>query len=368
MRVLYIYNVSRFFCSHRLVLAKKLINDGHEVYLICNVLNNNERKIIKELGVHLYELHLKRGFTNILIDVYHLIKIRKIVNEIDPFITEIATIKPIIIAGFFYKFNKRKVVFWLSGMGYIFTSQNMFVLILKRFIIKYYKFIFNNKNSKVIVENSEDQSYLVNKNVISKLQSFVLPGSCMELKNISFVKEPKKIKIVMASRLLWNKGVKDFIEAIKILKNKNLDCDFLLAGMTDDNPTSVPIETIKKWERKGYITYLGFVKDVISLYQKSNIICLPSFREGLPKALVEAGACSRSSVTTDVTGCRNIISNNFNGLLVPVNNPKELANALYFLILNSDKRILMGKNARKHVEKNFTHEIFYEKLNKVYFK
>ena len=99
----------------------------------------------------------------------------------------------------------------------------------------------------------------------------------------------------------------------------------------------------------------------------SNIICLPSFREGLPKVLVEAGACSRASITTDVTGCRNIISNNFNGLLVPVNNPLKLANAIQHLIENSEKRFLLAKNARKHIEENFTHKVFFEKIKNIYF-
>ncbi len=367
MKILYIYNISWFFCSHRLLSAKKLIKEGNDVYLICKIANKNDEIIIKEAGIKLYEINFKRGFSNILIDFFHLIKIGKIVNKIDPFITEIATIKPIIIAGLFYRFNKRKVVYWLSGLGYIFTSKKIIIKILKKIIIKIYKIIFNNSSSKIILENIEDQNFLINKKVISKLKSYVLPGSCVELEKYSYVKEPKKIKVLMPSRLLWNKGVGDYIEAIKILKEKNLECDFLLAGMTDDNPTSVPIITIQKWEKKGYIKYLGYVKDIIPLFQKSNLICLPSYREGLPKSLVEAGACSRASITTNVIGCRNIISNDFNGLLVEVNNSLELSNAIYQLVKNEKKRKLLAKNARKYVEKNFTHQIFYKRLKNIYF-
>ena len=367
MKVLYIYNISWFFCSHRLNLAKKLINEGNDVYLICKVDNENDRKRITDAGIKLYNVNFKRGFSSILIDFFHLIKIRKIINKIDPYVTEIATIKPIIISGFLYKFNSRKVIFWLSGLGYIFTSQNLFIKILKQIIIKIYKYIFKNKKSKVIIENIEDKNFMINLKVFSDLQSYVLPGSCVELKNYLYVKEPLKLKIVMASRLLWNKGVGDYIDAIKIIKSKNLDCEFLLAGMTDDNPTSVPIETIKNWENKGYIKYLGFTNDIISLFQMSNIICLPSFREGLPKVLVEAGACSRASVTTDVTGCRNIISNNYNGLLVPANNSLKLANAIQYLIQNPQKRFLLANNARRHVQENFTHKVFLKKIKNIYF-
>jgi hypothetical protein len=211
MKVLYVYNISWFFCSHRLLLSKKLINEGNEVYLICKVADENDRKKITDAGIKLYNVNFKRGFSSILIDFFHLIKIRKIINKIDPYVTEIATIKPIIIGGFLYKFNSRKVIFWLSGLGYIFTSQNLFIKILKQIIIKIYKYIFNNQKSKIIVENIEDQSFLINKNVLSNINSFVLPGSCVELKQYYFVNEPKKIKIVMASRMLWNKSVGDFI-------------------------------------------------------------------------------------------------------------------------------------------------------------
>jgi glycosyltransferase involved in cell wall biosynthesis len=168
--------------------------------------------------------------------------------------------------------------------------------------------------------------------------------------------------------MLWDKGIGDYIEAIKILQNRKIECTFLLAGNTGfDNPSSIPIEIITLWEKRGYIKYLGFVTDIISLYQNSNIICLPSYREGLPKTLVEAGACSRVSVTTDVPGCRNIISNSFNGYVVPVKNPLELANALDRLINNPNERFLMATNARKHIELNFTYHVFYKRLNHIYF-
>ena len=367
MKILYIYNVSFFFCLHRLVLAKKLIKDGNDVHLICKVTNDNDRRTILEAGIKLYDLNLKRGFWGILMDFLQLIKIRKTLSEINPNVTEIATIKPVIITGLLFKFNNKKVVYWLSGLGYVFTSEKKTIKILKYLVIKLYKFIFNNKNAKVILENIEDQMFLINKNVISKSQSFVLTGSCVEIEKYSYVKEPTKIKVVLASRMLWDKGIGDYIEAIKILQSRKIECDFLLAGMTDENPSSIPIERIKFWEQSGYIKYLGFVKDIISLYQNSNIICLPSFREGMPKTLVEAGACSRASVTTDVPGCRNIITNNFNGHVVPAKNPLELANALAQLINNPNERFLMANNARKHIELNFTHHIFYKKINNIYF-
>lgn len=367
MKILYIYNISWFFCSHRLVTAKKLIQEGNDVYLICKIANESDRKIINKSGIKLYEISFNRGFSNLLIDFYHLIKIRNLVNKINPSVSEIATIKPIIIAGLFFKLSKRNVVYWLSGLGFIFTSNKLLIKILKQIIIKFYSFIFDNNSSKIILENIEDQNYLIKKNVIKKNQSYVLPGSCVELKKYTFVNEPKKIKILMPSRLLWNKGVGDYINAIKILKNKNIRCEFLLAGMTDDNPTSVPISTIRNWESKGYIKYLGYVKNIIPVYQNSNIICLPSYREGLPKSLVEAGACYRASVTTNVIGCRNIISNNFNGLLVKVNDPLDLSKAIYDLIKNSTKRKRLAYNARKYVEKNFTHKLFYKKLLTIYF-
>ena len=191
--------------------------------------------------------------------------------------------------------------------------------------------------------------------VLSKNKVRLIRGSGVKLEKFFNFEENTGVPVVcFAARLLIDKGVYDFISAARILKKRGITSRFLLAGDLDTkNPSGIKINDLNKIKEEGYVEIIGFQDDIPKLYEMSHIICLPSYREGLPKTLIEAAAASRAVVTTDVPGCRDAIIPNKTGILVPVRNSFALANAIQELIENKDKRLLMGRAGRELAEKDF---------------
>ena len=175
------------------------------------------------------------------------------------------------------------------------------------------------------------------------------------------------INVCFASRLLRDKGLYEFVIAARLLKERGIRAKFFVAGELDlNNPTGISRDDLNKLKKNKYVEILGFQKDIPKLYSNSHIVCLPSYREGLPKSLIEAAAAGRAIVTTDVPGCRDTIIPNRTGLLVPVKNSYKLADALQWLIENPKKRIAMGKAGRKLAEKNFLVDNIVQNHLKIY--
>ena len=181
----------------------------------------------------------------------------------------------------------------------------------------------------------------------------LIKGSGVNLRDFTNLEEPTGIPVVcFAARLLRDKGVNEYFLAAKLIKERGINAKFLIVGDLDSkNPSGLDLKDLKKLKSQKIVKFLGYINDIPKLYSRSNIICLPSYREGLPKSLVEAAAASRAVVTTDVAGCKDAIIPNKTGILVPVRDHKKLANALQWLIQNPQKRISMGKEGRKFAEK-----------------
>ena len=226
---------------------------------------------------------------------------------------------------------------------------------LRLLLYPLYKLAFNHANQKIIVQNEDDLKALIQWGVLKGSKTRLIKGSGVELKKFKNLNEPEGIPtICFAARLIKDKGVFEFVAAAKILKEQGVKARFLLAGDLDtNNPSGLSADDLNKLKNKGFIEIMGYYKDIASLYAKSNIICLPSYREGFPKSLIEAAAASRTVVTTDVPGCRDAIIPNKTGLLVPVEDSLKLAEALRWLIENPKKRITMGRAGRKLAEKEF---------------
>ena len=220
-----------------------------------------------------------------------------------------------------------------------------------------YKFAFRNERKVVIFQNTSDQDILSNIVKLSKADSALIKGSGADLSVYSYQQEPvgsKKV-VSMACRLLKEKGVYEFIHAAKIIKEKFSEIEFWLIGNVDlDNPNSVSQKEIDTWVQQGIIKAFGHRDDIPQLFSQSHVITMPSFYgEGVPKVLIEAAACGRAIVTTDNPGCRDAIINEETGLLVPIKDAKALADALLDLLLDKDRRVLMGFKAREYAVNEF---------------
>ncbi len=256
----------------------------------------------------------------------------------------------------------------MSGLGTIFINENFKYKFLRLFLYPFYKLAFKHINQKVIFQNEDDLKVLVKWGILNPSKTKLIKGSGVQIDHFTELEEPEGIPtICFASRLIKEKGIYEFIDAARLLIARGIKVKFYIAGNLDKNNPSTLIDNyINSLKQESYVHLLGYHDDIPSLYSKSNIICLPSYREGLPKSLMEAAAASRAVVTTDTPGCRDAIISNKTGILVPVKDSKKLADAFQWLIENPQRRIRMGKAGRKLAEKEFTIEKIVEKHINIY--
>lgn len=246
----------------------------------------------------------------------------------------------------------------ISGLGTVFVDRDQKRAWIRRGVEWLYKLALGHPNAKVIFQNPDDLAALTDMGAVSKDKSALIRGSGVSLASCPMRPEPEGVPVVtMAARLLRDKGVEQFVEAARLLRARGVIAQFWLAGSPDPgNVTSVSRMTVDEWLAEGVVTPLGHVGDVAGLFAKSNVVVLPSYREGLPKVLIEAAACGRAVVTTDVPGCRDAITPDVTGLLVPVRDAQKLADAIEVLIENPVRRVAMGKQGRALAEREFTIE------------
>ncbi|MDA8612538.1 glycosyltransferase family 4 protein [Candidatus Pelagibacter bacterium] len=368
-KLLILVNDLSFFISHRLPIAEAALTEGFEVVIGYGEQGNTDPKLLEKKGFKINFIPMYRGSINPLKNLITFFYIWNFFKKEKPDIVHLITIKPYLYGGVICRLtNIPGVVSAVSGLGTLFISKNLKVKFLLLLLYPIYKLAFNHKNQIVIVQNEDDLKELVNWGVLNVSKTKLLRGSGIDLKKFSNFEEPKGTPIVcFAARLLKDKGVYEFVSAARLLKKQNFQVRFWLAGSLDsNNPAGLNNSDLKTLKEEGCVEILGYQKDIPKLYANSHIICLPSYREGLPKSLIEAAAASRSIVTTDVPGCREAIIPNKTGLLVPVKDFQKLTEAIRWLIEHPQERIAMGKEGRKYAEKEFPIEKIVQNHMNIY--
>lgn len=353
-KLLFIVNVDWFFASHRLPITIAALKEGYEVHVACGI--TDKKEYLESLGLIIHPINLSRGSTGIAQEFKSFRDIFKVLISVKPDIIHFVTIKPVLYGGIASRLlSVKNRVFSISGMGYVFTSKKKKISILRFFILRLYRLALGGTTSRVIVQNTDDRDILTRYNVIEESQETLIRGSGVDMNTHTFAKEPNGVPVVvMASRLLKDKGVLEFIEAAKILQKKDILTKFKLYGDIDiHNPASLTRNEVNEIKKEGIVEVHGYTDDIAKVFSSSNIIVLPSYREGLPKVLIEAAACGRAVVTTDVPGCRDAIEANETGLLVKVKESEPLAEAIEKLLEDKTLREQMGKAGRELAEKEF---------------
>ena len=344
-----------FFISHRLDLAITAKNMGYNVKVAFGELDGDIKRLT-DRGIDSFHTPIQRGGTNLLKDIKSLYSVWSLFRKVRPDIVHLVTIKPYLYGGIMARLTRVScVVSAVSGLGSVFIHKNSGSRFLRLLLYPIYRLAFNHFNQRVIVQNEEDGKVLVELGVLNPQKIRLIKGSGVRLEKFTQLDEPNGIPVVcFAGRLLHDKGIYEFVTAARLLKKRGVQARFCLAGDLDiKNPTGLNIEDLNSLREDENVEVLGFKKDIATLYAKSHIICLPSYREGLPKSLIEAAAASRAIVTSDVPGCRDSIIANKTGLLVPVKNPIKLADALQWLIEHPKERIAMGRAGRQLAEREF---------------
>ena len=258
----------------------------------------------------------------------------------------------------------------ISGLGYLFIAQGWKSSIRQKILLWGYRAILHSKKVWILFQNPDDQALFAQHKIIHPQHISIIKGSGVDLQQFAFSAIPKgKIKIILVARMLWDKGVGEFVKAATVLKQQGVDADFLLVGSVDlGNPKSISIEQLEQWSKSGVVKWLGERADIPQLVAKSHIAVLPSYREGLPKSLIEAAAVGRPIVTTNVPGCREVVKEGENGFLVPARDAKKLAAAIKKLTNNPKLLITMGKKSRLMAEQEFSIQKVISKTLALYSK
>ena len=369
IKLLILINDLSFFCSHRLPIAEAAKENAFDVVIGYGELGGANPKELEKKGFKVCSVPIKRGTINMFKDLQSLFYIWRFFKREKPDIVHLVTIKPYLYGGIIARMiGIPGLVSAVSGLGTLFVHQDLKSNFLRLLIYPMYRLAFNHRNQIVIVQNQEDTKVLARWSKLSSTKVRLLKGSGVQLKNFFKLEDPTGMPVVcFASRLLVDKGVYEFVSAARLLKEKGIQARFFLAGNLDtQNPTGITNKDLKKIKEDKYVEVLGYQNDVISLFSRSHIICLPSYREGFPKVLIEAAAAGRAVVTTDVPGCRDAIIPDKTGLLVPVRDDVALANAIQDLIKNTEKRKTMGIAGRELAEKEYKIENIVKAHLKIY--
>jgi len=366
-RILFIVHTPEFFISHRLPVAIGAREVGYEVLIATGP--GVSKDIFLKYGFQHFEIPMSRRGKVIFEELYTIFLIYKLFKKLKPDLIHLVAIKPVLYGGIVARLLDIPTVFAISGLGTVFSDLKKGKL--TRFIVAaLYKFAFTRQRIEVIFQNLEDQKKLISITNIDKARCHLIKGAGVDLQTFPHTIEPVSdcVNITMASRLILEKGIKEFIAAAKIIHQKNISVKFTLVGAIDDgNPNHIKLDTLLSWCQNARVEYLGHVNDVVSLFCRSHIIVLPSYYgEGLPKVLIEAAAIGRPIVTTDHPGCRDAIIENKTGLLVPAHDAKALADALLVLCENKRMRHQMGSDARKYAIREFDINTVIQKHIKIY--
>ncbi len=367
IKILFFVSVDWFFYSHflhRAVAAKKA---GYDVALVSKF--DRHRGIIEASGIRTIPIKLERRSLNPFTAAVAALQMIRIYRHERPDIVHQVAIKPILIGGLASAFwRSHRTVNAIVGMGYIFTGNDPISRVVRPFVRLGLRFLLNPVGSKVVFENKDDLEDFVDAGAVRKQDAILIRGAGVEPCEYWLDSQRAMPPLtIMVARLLWDKGVADFVDAIKILRGRGVPGRFLVVGEADKgNPACIDEATLQRWKDDGIAEFLGHRSDVAALLSQSHVACLPSHREGLPKSLLEAMAAGLPCVTTDTPGCREVVRNEDNGLLVPVRSPSDLADALERLLRNKDLREQMGARGRIRVANEFATEIIVTETMNLY--
>ena len=346
------------FLSHRLSLAQSAINTNFDVTVFTKV-NKLEEKI-KEKGINVINVNFVRTSKFPLIDILNIIKLVFIFRRERPDIVHNVALKTILIgsiAGLFVK--NLTIINAYTGLGYVFSSNQFQAKIIRLFIKPIFYLLTKKYNYWSIFQNSDDSNLFDSLGLIERERSVIIRGSGVDTNEFLQTTDINNIPVVMlASRMLWDKGVEEFVKAAKRAHEEKLKAKFILVGDVDnDNPMSIPISTIMQWSNEANVIWEGHCNDMPKKLSDASIVCLPSYREGLPKVLLEAAAIGRPLIGTDVPGCREIVRNGENGILVKLKDVDSLYEAIKLLVSDQQMRQSMGKRSREIVESELSSDI-----------
>lgn len=354
VKIIYFANTDWYLYNFRINLAQAMRERGHEVVLMSPPGEYGER--LQAAGFRWIEFPLSRKGVNPLIEMGVLNRLTDVYTQENPDLVHHFTVKCVTYGSLAAKrAGVPHIVNAVTGLGHVFVENGLPVRLLRLIVRGLYRRAM--RQTQVIFQNPDDQRLFQEMGLVNESHSTLIRGSGIDMNRFVPLPEPETSTplVVLPARILWNKGVGEFVEAAHILRSEGVPARFALVGVADSgNPAAVSLVQLGEWQKEGVVEWWGWQEHIEAVFAMAHIVCLPSYREGVPRVLAEAAACSRALVTTDVPGCREVVRDGENGFLVPPRDASALADALRKLIKDAHLRRRMGQRGREIAAAEFS--------------
>jgi len=354
-KLLYLVSEDWYFLSHRLPMARAARDAGYQVHVATRVVGGAAD--IEREGFALHPIPWRRGSTSPMAALVTIRAVRALYRRIKPDIVHHVAFAPAVLGSLAALGLPMQKLDALAGLGFVFTSNTAKARLLRPFADYLLRFLLTRPGTTALVQNPDDKATVARLGVADG-RIALIAGSGVDVDHLIPLAEPEApFTVGFVGRLLYDKGVQVLVHAQKLLRERGTPVRVLLAGAPDpSNPASIPEGTLARWRKIEAISLLGHVRDVRTVWSQCHIAVLPSRREGLPKSLIEAAACGRAMIASDVPGCREVVRPGVTGLLVPADDPAALADAIAQLMRDADLRTLYAHNARRIAIDEFSSE------------
>lgn len=351
MKILILGTVPNDLLNFRAQLIKDIIKKNNEVIASSSKLNSSSTDHVDRLGISYEPIFLNRHGLNLIGDIKTLLSLFKLFKKIKPDLILAHGIKLVIWGGI--SANLRNIPFYalITGLGFAFQGKSLKRRLLTRLVSFLYKLSLRNSKA-VIFQNQDNRALFIEKGIVPSSKTYLVDGSGVDIKKFDFTERPKTyISFLLISRLLGEKGLREYAAAAKIVKDRFPNAKFGIVGTEDASLDAISLEEVASWS--DYVTYHGPTDDVRPFINNCHVYVLPSYHEGLPRSTLEAMSMGCPILTTNASGCKETVIDGVNGYMVPVGSTKELAEKMIWFIENQDKIPTMGKESRMIVENRF---------------
>jgi glycosyltransferase involved in cell wall biosynthesis len=354
-KVLMITSSVRSFINFRYHLIKDFINKGYRV-IACATPNHTDKNtfdLLQEIGVKYIPIQIENTGLNLFFDLRTVYNLFRLIKKEQPDLIFNYTIKPVIYGSIAARLAKIDSVYsTITGLGYIFLGDTLKIGVLRLIVKRMYAFTLK-FNKKIFFQNPDDLNLFISSKIVDKSKTVLINGSGVDIDYYVSAPFPENCTFLLVARLIKDKGIYEYIKAAQWLKRKYPFVKFKLVGDYDANPSAIDEAEVKCWVTDGIIEYLGFLDNIKLILESSSVFVLPSYREGLPKVVLEAMASGRPIITTNAPGCRETVVNGKNGYLIPVRNVDKLIEAMEKFILSPELIPKMGWKSRCIAEEKY---------------
>lgn len=368
MKLVYVETDARAFTTHRKHLWRAGLAAGHDVHLIAPG-SDSDTKGLREAGVVYHPLAMERGGMNPIAEAGTTLALARLYRRLRPDIVHHMALKSVLYgAAAARSVGVPAIVGSLTGLGYAFMPGGRRRRVLARGLLLGLRAALAARNVKTIVQNPDDRAFLLEQGVARPERVKLIYGSGVDTAEFFPAPEPEGPPIVLAgSRMLWDKGIGELVEACRLVRQAGASVRLVLAGDPDlQNPATISEAQLRAWTEQDHVEWRPHSGEMARLLRESTLACLPSYREGLPLFLAEAAASGRASITTDVPGCRSVVEHGHSGLIVPARETAPLAEAISKLLVDAPLRRQMGESARRLAEQRFSKEVVTDQIFAVY--